>query len=62
MNFDLKEDFGDYAPFVQAGKEWLLTNEVEFVKIEQDSEERTILTFLHQGKQYKSLVVNRFIE
>lgn len=61
----MEEDICNYFPeqisIVMVEGKQIDTKETEFINIEEDAHGRDLMTFKYQGKEYKSLVLTKYV-
>ena len=53
--------YEEKVPHVLVGEDWVPTDEVEFLDIEEDIQGYDVMTFLYKGEEIKSRVVLKYI-
>ena len=53
--------YEEKVPHVLVGEDWVPTDEVEFVDIEEDFQGYDVMTFLYKGEEIKSRVIIKYI-
>ena len=53
--------YEEKVPHVLVGEDWVPTDEVEFVDIEEDFQGYDVMTFLYKGEEIKSRVILKYI-